>query len=99
MQAGFFERPSRAQIAHLALGEIWHPFESRDRDHVVCSLAIVVIPTASEVLPIRHPDGFHLRFDPRHLGVTGMRPPAREALIGGSGRRHSGSPALRRPSA
>ena len=39
-QAGFLQRPARAQIAHLALGEIWNPPESRDRDHVVCSLEI-----------------------------------------------------------
>jgi hypothetical protein len=39
-QTGFLQRPARAQIAHLALGEIWNPFESRDRDHVVYSLAI-----------------------------------------------------------
>ena len=44
-QAGLLQRPARAQIAHLTLGEIWNPFESGDRDHVVCSLAIVVIPT------------------------------------------------------
>ena len=39
-QTGFLQRPARAQIAHLALGEIRNPPESRDRDHVVCSLAI-----------------------------------------------------------
>ena len=39
-QAGFLQRPGRAQIAHLALGEVWNPSESGDRDHVVCSLAI-----------------------------------------------------------
>ena len=31
----FLQRPARAQIAHLALGKIWNPFESRDRDHGV----------------------------------------------------------------
>jgi hypothetical protein len=44
-QAGFLQRPARAQIAHLALSELRNPFEGRDRDHVVCSLAIVVLPT------------------------------------------------------
>jgi hypothetical protein len=39
-QAGFLQRPARAQIAHLALGEVWNPLERGDRDHVVCSLAI-----------------------------------------------------------
>ena len=39
-QAGFLERPAHAQIAHLALGEVWNPFESGDRDHAGCSLAI-----------------------------------------------------------
>ena len=36
-QPGFLERPARAQIAHLALGEIWDSFESGDRDHASLS--------------------------------------------------------------
>jgi hypothetical protein len=41
-QASFLQRPARAQIAHLALGKLWNPFESGDRDHAMCSFAILV---------------------------------------------------------
>src|SRR5438552_269315 len=41
-QTGFLQRPARAQIAHLALGKLWHPFESGDRDHALCSFAMFV---------------------------------------------------------
>ena len=41
-QARFLQRPARAQIAHLALGEVRNPFESGDRDHAMCSFAIFV---------------------------------------------------------
>ena len=39
-QAGLLQRPTRAQVAHLALGEVRNPFESGDRDHAAYSLAI-----------------------------------------------------------
>src|SRR6202040_3779027 len=38
-QTRFLQRPARAQIAHLPLRKLWNPFESRDRDHAICSLA------------------------------------------------------------
>ena len=41
-QTGFLQRPARAQIAHLALGKLRNPFESGDRDHAMCSFAILV---------------------------------------------------------
>jgi hypothetical protein len=37
-QASFLQRPARAQIAHLALGKLWNPFESGDRDHAMAPL-------------------------------------------------------------
>jgi hypothetical protein len=40
-QTSFLQRPARAQIAHLALGKLWNPFESGDPDHE-CSFAIFV---------------------------------------------------------
>ena len=41
-QAGFLQRPARAQIAHLALGKLRNPFESGNRDHAMCSFAILL---------------------------------------------------------
>jgi hypothetical protein len=41
-QTGFLQRPARAQIAHLALSKLRNPFESGDRDHVMCSSATFV---------------------------------------------------------
>ena len=38
-QAGFLQRPARAQIAHLALGKLRDPFESGDGDHAMRSFA------------------------------------------------------------
>ena len=37
-QAGLLQRPARAQIAHLALGEVRNPFEGGNRDHAMSSL-------------------------------------------------------------
>jgi hypothetical protein len=33
-------RAQRAQIAHLAVGELWNPFEGGDGDHALRSFAI-----------------------------------------------------------
>jgi hypothetical protein len=41
-QAGFLQRPTRAQIAHLATGEIRDPTEGRDRDHEASLLVVAL---------------------------------------------------------
>jgi hypothetical protein len=38
--ARLLQGPARAQIAHLAVGELWNPFESGDGDHALRSFAI-----------------------------------------------------------
>ena len=41
-EACFLQRPAGAQIAHLALSKVRHPFESGDRDHAMRSFATLV---------------------------------------------------------